>query len=302
MIGNRWQSVLELDARRHVIAGDASALRQAIARGADLRIYSEFWHHEHIEPGSSHRELVQETMDMRCAYLVEERWAAGILTLRQPVQLPDQFGPRPSLSLFLYNENGEQAVARPFLDGPPARGMRGAAPLDPHLDMPKYHEFESWDAGTNGPSSNFAYDFDRLRYIVSDDWTEVLAHDAAGAVVRGGMNALADAFRVGADLKIAITGLCDDLSEAVGQAPCHHEVFTLCGSCYLYVDQPLFIASSHPVVRVVPAAPLRYASGNWDYSWLLARSDGQVAMLSYDPYTLTPRRHEGRFAVRWFAR
>src|SRR4029077_16883992 len=124
-----------------------------------LRIYSEFYHDEHIDPGSSNHELVQESMDMRATYLVDDRWAAGILTLRQPVELPDRFGPRPSLSLFLYNEDGQQAIARPILAGPPSTGAPGPSPLADHSHMPKYHELDRWDGGTNAPSSNFIYDF-----------------------------------------------------------------------------------------------------------------------------------------------
>lgn len=99
-----WQNVLTLDARQQIVAGDPQALRRALANGADLRIYSEFRHNEHIDTRSASDELVQETMDMRVTYLVDGRWSAGITTLRQPVELPAGFGPRPSLSLFLYNE------------------------------------------------------------------------------------------------------------------------------------------------------------------------------------------------------
>jgi hypothetical protein len=34
----------------------------------------------------------------------------------------------------------------------------------------------------------------------------------------------------------------------------------------------------------------------------MPRTDGRVAMLLYDPYTLKDRRQEGQFAMRWFAR
>ena len=159
-----WREVLALNIAREVTAGDRAALRRAIAGGADLRIYSEFHHDEHIEPGSGRHELVQESMDMRTTYLIDERWAAGVITLRQPVQLPDRFGPRPSLSLFLYNEDGRQAIARPILDGPPVVGTQGASPRHDHSQMPKYHELERFDDGTNAPSSNFIYDFERLKF------------------------------------------------------------------------------------------------------------------------------------------
>lgn len=298
--GSAWRCVMTLDERRKLLAGDPSALRAAIGRGADLRIYSEFVHNEHIDPKSDWADPIQESMDMRCTYLIDGRWVASMLTLRQPVELPVGFGPRPSLSLFLYNENGEQAVARPFLDGPPQDGPHGPSPVSDHADMPKYHEFDSWDAGTNAPSSNFTYDFDVIKYFVRDDWTEVLAHDAVGKVQRGSMAELMAAFRRGAEFKVGMTGLCDDLPPSSDRLP--HEVFIQCGSVYLYTERPLFIAATHPVVRVAPAIPLRYASENWDYSWLVVRTDGHAALLRYDPFTLQPRRSERKLALRWFAR
>lgn len=298
--GAAWSCVMTLDEHRRLVAGDPRDLRAAIARGADLRIYSEFRHNEHIDPQSDSAELVQESMDMRCTFLIDERWAAGVLTLRQPVALPDGFGPRPSLSLFLYNENGDQAIARPFLDGPPQLGSRCASPPADHADMPKYHEFDSFDAGTNAPSSNFAYDFELLRYFIRDDWTEVLAHDADGHALRGSIDELMAAFRRGAEFKVGLSGLCDDLGSVTPSLS--HEVFIQCGSVYLYTEQRLFIAATHPLARVAPAIPLRYASGNWDYAWLVVRTDGHAALLRYDPYTLRPKRSERQLTVRWFAR
>lgn len=298
--GSAWKCVMTLDERRNVAAGDPRELRAAIGRGADLRIYSEFRHNEHIDTKSPSNELIQESMDMRCTYLIERRWVASQLTLRQPVELPVGFGPRPSLSLFMYNENGLQAIARPMLNGPPPLGPHGPSPVSDHADMPKYHEYDSWDAQTNAPSSNFAYDFDRLKYFVRDDWTEVLAHDTEGKVQRGSMSDLMSAVRRGAEFKVGLSGLCDDLPSISPALP--HEVFIQCGSIYLYTEQPLFIAATHPVVRVAPAIPLKYASENWDYSWLVVRTDGHAAFLSYDPYRLQPARSQRRLAIRWFAR
>lgn len=298
--GSAWKCVQTLDEQRKLVAGDPRELRAAIGRGADLRIYSEFRHNEHIDTKSKSNELIQESMDMRCTYLLDNRWVASQLTLRQPVELPVGFGPRPSLSLFMYNENGLQAIARPMLEGPPKLGPHGPAPVADHADMPRYHEFDSWDAGTNAPSSNFAYDFDQLKYFVRDDWTEVLACDAAGKVQRGSMAELMAAFRRGAEFKVGLSGLCDDLW--TGRPALPHEVFIQCGSVYLYTEQPLFIVATHPVVRVAPAIPLKYASENWDYSWLVVRTDGHAALLRYNPYTLQPAREERKLAIRWFAR
>ncbi|MBI4025709.1 MAG: hypothetical protein HY360_12065, partial [Verrucomicrobia bacterium] len=51
-----------------------------------------------------------------------------------------------------------------------------------------------------------------------------------------------------------------------------------------------------------PAVPLRYASRNWDLSWVFLRTDGFAILRTLDPYTRTFRDHETRLACRWFAR
>lgn len=296
-----WRCVLTLDSAMRPVAGSVEQLRAAIGRGADLRIYSEFRHNEHIDVDSDDDDLVQETMDMRATYLLDERWAAGIITLRQPVTLPDAFGPRPSLSLFMYNEDGSQAIARPFLDGPPQPAPSGRSPSADHSRMPRYAEHDRWDDGTNAPSSNFTYAFDTLRYFVREDWRLVLHHTSDGEVISGSYADLADAFARGVEWKVGISGLCDDLASDAS-LPLAHEVFIQCGSCYLYTRRQRLIAASHPLARVQPAIPLRYRSGNWDYAWLIVRTDGHVARLSYDPYTLRSARASGQHAIRWFCR
>jgi hypothetical protein len=297
----QWRPVLALDERMRPIAGSAAELRDAISRGADLRIYSEFRHNEHIDVDSADDDLVQETMDMRATYVVDCRWAAGIITLRQPVALPDEFGPRPSLSLFLYNEDGSQAIARLHVDGPPIIGPHGPSPVADHSRMPRYIELDRWDDGTNAPSSNFTYAFDTLRYFVRDDWQLMLHHADDGEVIGGSFDAVADAIARGVEWKVGIRRLCDDLAGSTERPP-SHEVFIQCGSCYLYTRRKLLVAATHPLARVLPAIPLRYQSGNWDYAWLIARTDGHVARLSYDPYTLMPTRANGQYEVRWFCR
>ena len=295
-----WKLLMTLDRDRNVISGVPTELRRAIRAGADLRTYSEFYFDEHIDTDSDNHECVQESMDMRATYLVDDRWAAGLLTLRQPVQLPDGFGPRPSLSLFLYNEDGRQAIARPFLDGPPSKGTLGPSPLANHSQMPKYHEFDRWDDATNAPSSNFIYDFETLRFFVREDWCEVLHHASDGTVLSGSIDDLADAFRRGAEFKVGIRNLCADLS--VQADVLSHEVFIQLGSCYYHTQQKLFVAGAHPLARVRPSVPMQYTTRGWDYTWLLVRTDGHVALLIYDPYTLTPRRDFGHFEMRWFFR
>ena len=315
----RWVSVLELDSRREVTGGSPDALCAAIRRGADLRIYTEFIHNQHIDPTSPSDELIREVSEFRATYLVEDRWCAGIMTLRQPISLPDAFGPRASMSFFMYNQDGQQAIARPHLDSmprssghggtPPGAGTLGPAALDDWRVYPKYHQQDAWDAGTNAPSSNFIYDFEVFRYFVCDDWQEVLAHDAGGRVQSGSIDLLATAFEAGAEIKVAIRDLCADLdAKPVRPAACpavpgiEHELFIQVGPGYYYSGQKLFIAGTHPLVRVRPAIPMRYVSQGWDFGWLMPRTDGRVAMLLYDPYSLEVHRQAGQFAMRWFAR
>lgn len=290
-------NVLTLNSDRSVLSGSASALADAIRRGADLRIGTSFRHNEHIDTSSENDELIEEVAEFRQTLLLEDRWSAGIMTLRVPVELPSGFGPRPSMSFFVYNEDGTQAIARPFLDGQPATGAPGPSPLDELADMPKYHQFDAWDGETNAPSHNFVYDFDSFRYLVNDRWREILSHDADGHALSGSVEALAEAFVAGRPVKVAIRGLCDDLAD--GPSP-DHEVFVHGGSCYYYTDQRLFITGTHPGVRLTPQVPLRYSSGGWDFGWFVARTDGHLARWLVEPYTLAFRRSSARHAMRWF--
>ncbi len=295
-----WKNVLTLNEDRTRRDGSEDALAQAIRRGADLRVYTEFRHNEHIDVASSNSELVGESSDFRTIYLVEDRWTAGIMTLRQPVSGPDGFGPRPSMSFFLYNQDGYQTIARPHLDGPPAQGKPGPSPAPFEEGMPKYHGIEGWDAGTNAPSYSFIYDFGVYRFLVREDWREVLAHDAGGKTISGSWKELRDAFMSGCEFKVAIRGLCDDLCG--GATSPAHEIFVQCGSAYCYTERKLFFAATHPTVRVKPSIPMKYESKGWDFGWLIPYTDGTVKQLLYDPYTLQHRKTEKRLAIRWFAR
>lgn len=298
--GMRWTCVLELDASRRVVAGSQKALVDAIGRGADLRIGTEFLHNEHIDVRSMSAERVREVAEFGVTYLLQERWAAGIMSLRQPISLPAVFGARSSMSFFLYNQDGRQAIARPHLDGVPAHGIPGPAPSESPADMPKYHTHDSWDAETNAPSGNFTYDFEVYRYFVRDDWEEVLCHDADGSVLSGSVEALVSAFSEGCAVKAGISGLCSDLADQ--NAPVAHEMFVEIGSSYCYLEQGLFLAGSHPVVRVKPQIPMSYQSRGWDFGWLLLRTDGVVVYRRCDPYTLAFEDREKRCAIRWFVR
>lgn len=287
---------LTLNGDRSVRSGSTAALADSIRRGGDLRIRTAFRHNEHIDTSSSSAELVDEVAEFRQTLLLDDRWSAGIMTLRMPVEIPKGFGPRPSMSFFLYNQDAHQAIARPFLDGQPALGALGPSPLDDHSAMPRYHQADSWDAGTNAPSSNFVYDFDSYSFLVNDRWQQVFAHDPDGRPVSGALSDLTDAFKQGCPIKLAITDLCADLAP---DAQLSHEVFVHAGSCYSYTEQKLFLTGTHPVVRVRPDMPLRYTSKGWDFGWLVARTDGEVERWLCNPYTLNFERSRTRHAIRW---
>jgi len=230
------------------------------------------------------------------------------MSLRQPIELPAGFGPRAAMSFFLYNQDGTQAIARPYLDGAAgaaADGLPGPAAVDPPPNMPRYHQLDNWDAATNAPSQNFVYDFDLYRYHVNDTWREVLRHSAQGEVESGSVDELAAAFSDGCEIKIGVADLCDDLCDNLSGDPAHaphHEVFVQGGSAYYYTERKLFLIGSHPLVRVRPGIPLRYRSRGWDFGWLLLRTDGHVVYRRCDPYTLKFSDHATRNAIRWFVR
>lgn len=288
-MNNRWKSVYQLDHQRRPINGSPEALAQAIGNAADLRIYTEFRHNEHIDPESNCAELVREVSEFGVTYLVDGHWSAGVMSLRQPVALPDSFGPRPSMSFFLYNQNGQQAIARPYLDGQPSLPEIEVA-------MPKYHLQQCSDEDTNAPSRNFIYDFETYNFCVADNWTEVFHHSAAGEVISGSIDRLAEEFAQGKEVKVGIEGICSRFGGL------QHELFVQVGPCYYYTERKFFLAETHPVVLVKPAIPMVYASGNWDFGWLLPRTDGVVAQWLVDPYTLRFRKCESRHAIRWFVR
>lgn len=63
--GTRWTCVLTLDATRSVVAGSGQALVDAIRRGADLRIGTEFLHNEHIDVRSVSQKEEESRNGMR---------------------------------------------------------------------------------------------------------------------------------------------------------------------------------------------------------------------------------------------
>ncbi len=292
-------SALSLDMQRNVTEGSPKALRDAIRRAADLRIYTEFRHNEHIDGASDNGEMIREVSDFPATYLIEDRWAAGIMTLRQPVTLPDRFGDRSSMSFFMYNEDGQQAIARPYLD---SHGYDEPKNPDPHygdIGTAKYHTL-SEDRCAAAPSQNFIYDFYSYKFLVQDEWEEIYAHDADGNAIRGSAEALDAASSAGQDLKVAITGICEGLWDEENLPA--HELFIQTGPHYYYSETGYMVAETRPFVRVRPAIPMVYAEGNWDFGWAIVRSDGHVAGRYYNPYTMRVKHTFSRHAMRWFTR
>jgi len=205
------------------------------------------------------------------------------------------------MSFFMYNQDGQQAIARPHLDGPPVDGPHGPSAVSNHSDMRKYHQQDSWDADTNAPSSNFIYEFNRYSFLVCDEWEEVFSHASDGRPTSGSLTALCDAFSEGREIKVGIRGLCADM--AINSEPIpDHTVFVQTGPGYYCTQRKLFCGGSQPVIRVRPEIPMRYTSDGWDFGWLMPRTDGFVERWLCDPYTLRFHKSPGRYAIRWFAR
>jgi hypothetical protein len=174
-------------------------------------------------------------------------------------------------------------------------GLRDEIPTPP--DMPKMSPEVVYDVGTTGPSRNFVYDMETYRYVVRDDWQEVLAHDDDGRVVRGSFDALEAAQVGGLEFKVGIAGLAAGL----GKGP-EHEVFSLVGSGFLHTGARLYTCLTHPLVRIAPAIPLEYRSFGWDVAWVFLRTDGRATVRRLDPYTRRFSDADDRFACRWFVR
>ena len=102
-------------------------------------------------------------------------------------------------------------------------------------------------------------------------------------------------------MKVGVKGLFNDLADTPGKKM-EHAVFIQTGWCYYYSEQKLFIAATHPLVRVRPNIPLQYSSGAWDFGWLLIRTDGCGKLRICNPYTLQFTDTEGTYPVRWFVR
>jgi hypothetical protein len=111
---------------------------------------------------------------------------------------------------------------------------------------------------------------------------QFVGHEAGTPAPPAAVAELGDAFTSGSDIKVAISGLNDDLAR---ETPLPHEVFVHVDHLYHYKDSGLLIAATQPVVRAAPAIPVVYRSGAWDFGWLMARSDGHVDRWLCDPRT-----------------
>ncbi len=308
MAGFEWKCVLELRPDRSIASGSYSALCAAVRNGADLRIYTEWRYEEHVAPGLADPDprnngLVQEIIDMRETMLMDDRYAAGITTLRQPI-LPCHGFNRdapPRTSFFMYGMDGRQSVANLMLDDATPTAQPGVSRIvPPPTRMPKMRQAEENDAGTPGPSRNFIYDFEVYRFFVKEDWSSILAHDTTGRVTSGSWEAFHQAHRDGREFKAGIAGLCADLAGPADSIP--HEFFTLLGSGWVHTALGRYEALSHPLVRVTPAIPMTYRSRGWDVAWVYLQTDGCAVVRALDPYTRKFRDRETRLNCRWFVR
>lgn len=94
------------------------------------------------------------------------------------------------------------------------------------------------DGESNAPSRNFIYDFYSYKFLVQDNWTEVLSHDADGNVISGSAKMLEEASTAGCDIKVGISGICDGLFGE--EKPCiKHELFIQTGPHYYYSETGL---------------------------------------------------------------
>jgi hypothetical protein len=312
-----WKCALELRPDRSVASGSHALLAEAIGRGADLRVYTEFLHEEHIAPFSCtpnigdprNNGVYREVIDFRETILVDGQipgvpGVAGITTLRQPLEPLTGFnGTQPKMSFFLYNDDGQQACAQVLLDDSPTTGQIGTRVIEPRpANAPKMSETEAFDVGTSGPSRNFIYDMEVYRYFVRDEWTEVLSHDEHGRVKSGSFDALERAQTEAREIKVGLRDLCADLGVPGGPS---HEVFSLAGSGFTHTKRKTHEVLTHPLIRVAPgnpAIPLKYASNNWDVSWISIRTTGEAVRRTLHPYTRTWSDHPMRLGCRWFVR
>lgn len=287
--------VLTLDSERRLKSGSTELLNRKIMGGADLRICTGFLHNEHIDISSIDNQLVAETSTFQETVLIDGKWSAYFMTLRQPVALRDGFGYPNSLSLFLYNQNGQQAIARLIMDGTDDKSMKRDSE---ESGMKKMHTINTFNENTPGVSRNFIYDFEFYDYIVNDCYREIYGNYKDGTCAAGNMGEIGEAYRYGRGIKLAIKGLSKIMWGDTGH---EDEIFIHCGSSYYYTKDKLMITNTHPFVSVPADIPLTYKADSYRYCWVVARTDGRVEIRSYNPFENIWETKAVNLSLRWFA-
>ncbi|MDO5553299.1 MAG: hypothetical protein Q4G68_06020 [Planctomycetia bacterium] len=287
-------AVLELDTHRKITTGSPELLRNAVANGADLRIATGFRHNEHIDVTSQDDQLIVETSSFKQTVLINDRWVAGYMTLRQPVTLVNGFGQPNSLSLFLYNQNGQQALARVIFEDRPDSAFGKKLESE---GVSKFHTFSQYDTESTGPSKNFVYDFDFYRYYVTEKYSFSYANDAKGNCKSGNFARLAQASEHGKTIKVGIRGISSYLWP---EYQATDEIFIPCGSHYYYAKKKLMVASTEPFVVIPATIPLEYRANALRYCWAIVQSDASATIRSYDPIAKEWHDYQTSLPVRWF--
>ena len=65
--------VLALDKHRNIVDGSEKALLDAIKNGADLRVYTEFRHNEHIDTSATDNQIIKEVSDFPATYVIDDK-------------------------------------------------------------------------------------------------------------------------------------------------------------------------------------------------------------------------------------
>ena len=66
---------------RSITAGSEANLGAAIRRGVDLYLNTAFRYDEHTGTTADNNVIVQDVLEFRMTYLLEDRWMAGIVSL-----------------------------------------------------------------------------------------------------------------------------------------------------------------------------------------------------------------------------
>ena len=273
----------------------------AIGRGADLRIYTEFLYEEHILPGGGddrsgrpdprgHR-LPRDDPRRRTRTWPRSRPCASRWSRRTASTAPTRRC-RSSCTRWTASRRWPTSCSATRRRPSCRPGERTVEPTP--ADMPKMGDQEFFDVGTTGPSRNFVYDMETYRFIVRDEWQEVLAHDADGRVTAGSFAALEEAQIAGREIKVGIRDLGRRPRDGGDRRVAHEVVHAR--RVRLPPRPGRAVRHAHPSPRPdrAGAIPLRYRSGNWDVAWVFLRTDGQAHVRRIDPYT----RAVGRTARR----